>query len=322
MPTLNPILLQVAKSTSIIQVKNILKCGFELEYNSDDQDQETDYESLSEAFCNSFDVDEFIAWTPTTRDESLIQFYNDNPSYVSKKGKAKYDTLYADYQQSWESDHESDYQTDCEKTDPEYDSDLVELGEDSSVTGGELRTNDAHSPSDFCKAVDSIEFGSEHSVGSNCSFHIHLSIKGIVHSYGRRFQAEMLGYLLLNKNGTIENRLNSTSTNYFKVQLSEDKFTAVHFHKHLKTWEFRIFGGIKDKAEQKKCLLLAYQAYRHACAYKLKLEKSVFGNLSLESIIDLLPVIKNESTDTAKKTIKKTIETTIETTVESLEIGA
>ena len=325
MPTItttstNPLLLQVSTSTSIIQLKDILKCGFELEFNQDGETgTETDYDALSDAFYENFDIDDFISWVPNSEDEPLLLVGYRNQEYLSIKGQDRYESLLDGYRDHWQEEHRSDYQIALETEDPSYDSDLVELGGDSSVTGGELRTIGALSPVDFVKAADSIFF-ENHTVDQNCSFHVHLSIEGIQHSYGKRFQAEMLGYLLLNKNKTIVDRLNSSATRYFKTELTENKFTAVHFHSVLKTWEFRIFGGIKNKETQKKCLLLAYQAYRHACAHKISLEPSVFGNLSLSAIEELLPDISDKNNQAAKEIVKKTIVTIPDLTI--YEVGA
>jgi len=106
----------------------------------------------------------------------------------------------------------------------------VEVGTDSSVRGGEARTIGALTPTNFMVAAKALFGGYDFEIETNCSFHIHLSVPGVRHTYGRSLQAEMFAYLLANTArlpDAVKERLNSSAIRYCKFQLSTEKFTAV-----------------------------------------------------------------------------------------------
>lgn len=150
----------------------------------------------------------------------------------------------------------------------------IEVGTDASVRGGEARTVGALRPAEFLAAARALLDNYDFEIETNCSFHIHLSVPGVRHTYGRTLQAEMFAYILNNLARlpeSVRERLNSESIRYCKFDLSKDKFTAIHGHP-LHTWEFRLFGNITSALDGYRCLLLAIDALRHA--YRARLGKT------------------------------------------------
>ena len=133
---------------------------------------------------------------------------------------------------------------------------------------------------------------SDFDIDTRCSFHIHLSIKGVEHYYGKNLQAEMIGFILLNEgyysNEKLINRLDSSNVRYFKPQVKNEKMSFVNFQSDYRTWEFRCFGNIKHKRDFQKSLLLAYNALKHAYRVKLGLSDSLFGQCSNEEKDEIL----------------------------------
>lgn len=118
-------------------------------------------------------------------------------------------------------------------------------------------------------------------VDVGCSFHIHLSVPGIAHTYGPMLQCHMMEYLLLNVSKVpkcVRDRWKS-DVGYFKPQIDQDKYTFVHFHQSLRTWEFRCFGNVNTVKDGMKCLKLAVEALQFAYKVSLGLEKSLFSNV-------------------------------------------
>jgi hypothetical protein len=145
-------------------------------------------------------------------------------------------------------------------------SDLIDMGEDGSVKGCEFRTYGACTVNQFCKAADSL-FNIPMDIDEECSFHIHLSIDGVNHSYGRSFQQCMLSYLADHYNElprSVKERLENEDwvDQYFAIDTGDAKYKAVAYRGQ--TWEFRLFGNVQNARDAKKCLLLAIRAIRHA----------------------------------------------------------
>lgn len=146
------------------------------------------------------------------------------------------------------------------------ESSKVEVGTDSSVRGGEIRTLGALTPTEFMAAASALFKNHEFEIDTGCSFHIHLSVPGIKHSYGANLQAEMQAYILAHQERLperVRERLASDAIRFCKFQLNTDKFSAVHGHPQ-RTWEFRLFGNIDSAYDAWRCLLLAIDALRHA----------------------------------------------------------
>jgi len=142
---------------------------------------------------------------------------------------------------------------------------------DGSVNGPEIQTV---GPNKFRQCLNHSKFlfkNFEFEINEECSFHVHLSIPGIKHSYGRNLQiALMLSVILApNRPGYIHNRWQHTVENdeddgeswlekYFSVSPSTNKNTFVAFRGD--TWEFRCFGNVTDVEDAEWCLKTAVKS--------------------------------------------------------------
>lgn len=144
----------------------------------------------------------------------------------------------------------------------------MELGTDGSVRGGEIRTLGACTPRQFMAAAREL-FASNHvwEVDEGCSFHIHLSVPEVKHSFGYQTQYRLLEGLALNASSVpkrvISRWKNQGTYNYYRVHLSREKYSFVHFHDQG-TWEFRCWGNISSYRDALRCLLLSIEALIHA----------------------------------------------------------
>jgi hypothetical protein len=141
----------------------------------------------------------------------------------------------------------------------------IEVGSDSSVRGGEARTVGALKPTEFMAAATALFTGHDFEIDTGCSFHIHLSVPGVRHSYGPRLQGEMMAYILENRHrlpASVQTRLQSKAVRFCMFHIDGDKMRAIHGHPQ-RTWEFRLFGNVDNALDAWKCLLLAIDALRH-----------------------------------------------------------
>lgn len=184
-------------------------------------------------------------------------------------------------------DEDADCDDECDRPSPadEISAPHIEVGSDSSVRGGEVRTLGALTPQEFMAAAIALFKGHDFEIDTGCSFHIHLSVPGIKHTYGERLQAEMMAFLLDNQDrlpASVRKRLKSDAIRFCHFKISSDKFTAVHGHPQ-KTWEFRLFGNVTTAVDAWRCLLLAIDAMRHAYRVRCNLTKSM---VSVDEILD------------------------------------
>jgi hypothetical protein len=181
------------------------------------------------------------------------------------------------WRETWESDElENNPENYYSKIPAEYDFDTrnlpLELGTDSSVRGGEIRTLGGLTVSQFIQCARHV-FKHKFEVDEGCSFHIHLSLPGIKHTYGKEFQANVIAYLLdhmYELPDSVIERLQSSAIRWCKPELATDKYTMVHKHPQ-NTWEFRLFGNITNTKDAIRCLMLACRALQNA--YRLQLAK-------------------------------------------------
>jgi hypothetical protein len=136
--------------------------------------------------------------------------------------------------------------------------------QDGSVDGFEIRTRGAN---EYDRVVDLAKkaFNYDHKIDERCSFHIHLSVDGIRHSYGSRLQTAMIEFLLSNLTrmpASVVQRW-SKSNSYFKPKIGTEKYTFVHYHSRLRTWEFRCFGNVTNAEDAEACLNWAIKALQH-----------------------------------------------------------
>lgn len=161
----------------------------------------------------------------------------------------------------------------------------IEVGDDSSVRGGEIRTLGALTPQQFMAAAIALFTGHDFEIDTGCSFHIHLSVPGIQHTYGKTLQGEMMGYILNNQDrlpAAVRERLKSTAVRFCQFKLDSDKMRAVHGHPQ-RTWEFRLFGNVTTQHEAWRCLLLAIDALRHAYRVRMRMTPPI---LDVEMVLD------------------------------------
>jgi hypothetical protein len=150
----------------------------------------------------------------------------------------------------------------------------IEVGDDSSVSGGEIRTVGALTAQEFMAAASALFDRHDFRIDEGCSFHIHLSVPGVKHNYGQLLQGEMQAYLLANQDRlpkSVRQRLKTKAIRFCSFKLDSDKMRAVHGHPQ-RTWEFRLFGNVQSKQDAWRCLLLAIDALRHAYQVRLKLK--------------------------------------------------
>lgn len=140
---------------------------------------------------------------------------------------------------------------------------------DGSVNGPEVKPT---RPASFaeCKEACDLLFKNEMVVDTQCSFHVHVSVKGeSKSSYDRKLQLFMLEFLVGNISNIPESckerwKNKSQMARYCTIHPSEGKYSFIHFHPRFKTWEFRCFGNISNAKDAVRCIELAARAYRYA----------------------------------------------------------
>lgn len=113
-------------------------------------------------------------------------------------------------------------------------------------------------------------------VGTGCSFHIHVSVDGLKHKYGRNMQAWMYLFILENIDRVplaVIKRWATQTDQYFKLQLGggcvedntqEEKYSFISYRNEWKTWEFRGWGNLRLPEDAKACAELSVEAYQYA----------------------------------------------------------
>lgn len=149
----------------------------------------------------------------------------------------------------------------------------MESGSDGSVRGGEIRTRGALTPKEFMAAAKTLFLPNYRwEVDEGCSFHIHLSVPGVKHQFGYQTQYRLLEGVALNSHRVpkpvVRRWRHSGAYNYYRVHLSREKYSFVHFHDQG-TWEFRCWGNISTYREALQCLLLSIEALIHATYCRL-----------------------------------------------------
>lgn len=136
---------------------------------------------------------------------------------------------------------------------------------DGTVTGFEFRSEgNGVTAQEFRKLTKAV-FNGAHKIDTGCSFHIHLSLDGIKHRYGKNFQAFATDYILRHWSflpESVQRRI--SNYDYYRPRISTDKYTAVAYHQRYYTWEFRIFGNVQNAKEASICLIMALRAMQYA----------------------------------------------------------
>jgi len=151
---------------------------------------------------------------------------------------------------------------------------------DSSVGGPEIMPS---RPLDYNECAPVLEslFKYPMTVNTNCSFHVHISVKDDREmGYHRNLQLFMLEYLLSHLDEVPESvrerwQKSSWMNKYFKIKNGVDKYSFIAFRREHSSWEFRCFGNIHNAADAMKCIDLTVKAYRYAILRALKSESSI-----------------------------------------------
>jgi hypothetical protein len=289
------------------QAKHLIRCGFEFEYHahngsdnndSDEIDHERLSEDSSEAVSNA-DLDDIVSDNDKSGQLILALakfgiYYGEYSSIFTGTNKQigfdlerYYEQCETNWRDNWEESalSNNDYNLASEAQIDNLPS-YVSIGDDPSVRGGEIRTNGPRTVKEFLAAAE-ILANEDFEVDQGCSFHIHLSLPGVEHSYGKHFQADMYAYILSQWNRLpegVKERLTHVKggLKWAKFNLSnENKYVAIFKHS-LNTWEFRLFGNITQYDEMKVCLELAIEAMQHAYQVKLGMVSSLNRKANLE----------------------------------------
>lgn len=177
---------------------------------------------------------------------------------------------------------------------------------DGTVDGPEIQTAGPNSFITCMQHADWLFSNMDMTIDERCSFHIHLSIPGIKHTYGRNLQiALMLSVLLTpDRPSALHDRWNFTPERdddedydcdedeqkswlerYFDVRPSANKYSFVAHRGD--TWEFRGFGNVSNADDARWCLKAAVKAMQRG--YRL-----LHGIETLEGFSQLVKLGNNE----------------------------
>lgn len=170
---------------------------------------------------------------------------------------------------------------------------IAECGDDNSVDGGEIRTEGPRTYKEFqkvCKVLTGKK--NKWKVDGGCSFHVHLSLPGVKHKWGARFQAEMYAYLIGNLDSLpkpVRDRVFGKGIHWARFSIGNGGKHCAVFQHSQGTWEFRLFGGISKYSEMIKCLDVAIATLQHAYRVRAGLSPSLIPGMEtgkLETALD------------------------------------
>lgn len=150
----------------------------------------------------------------------------------------------------------------------------LERVSDGSVSGGEIRPIKKQTLENACDLLLELEqaysFG-QLDVDKECSFHVHISNSKLKHSYGTNLQCFMYQYLHKHLNElpacVVERLAHSTydwRKEYFPIELSENRYSAISFRHSLGSWEFRFMGNLSCANDGVECMHFAQKCYEWA----------------------------------------------------------
>ena len=301
----NPKIKQFAFD-SLLEAKQAIRCGFELETQETEGYTESDCED--DGICE-YRLDDLVDSDMEDVDvKDLIDNHGDDDSffynlddiqfrevskvlfdteYPSLNACAKFDTIDEEYIFNAERDSQRDYilenwseYNEGSNGDPE---DLISAPRgmiielDQSVSGFELRTDGPKKYSEFIRCANDV-FKMSHEIDVSCSFHIHLSIPGIRPLSGGHMVKRLTQYIIDHQSELPESvlerfrQVGKSAGRFFRPKVgSEGKSTAINCHSQG-TWEFRCFGNVTNAADAKKCLDIAIRALHWAYRVRFKLE--------------------------------------------------
>ncbi len=269
-----PVAAQRFRDAGRIEKYGLITCGFELET------QETEGHTWNSIAEDSDEIDDRYYEAVSERVSEIMGSVAD---YLPTRDA---DRLRESIEQRVIDDDEIDRSEYRAEGDPvgymvsnySIPSDVI-VGQDGSVEGFEFRTRGARSFTQFMKAARGI-FGLSHAIDTDCSFHIHLAIKDVKHTYGERLHMAMVEFLAENIDRapeSVRKRWSKIDGNQYISQLIGETEKYCFVRKHPQgTWEFRCFGNVTNAADARICLDLAVEAM--AFGYK-----AVSGQAALQA---------------------------------------
>jgi len=264
--------IQEFMNASTMARRLMIRAGFELETQktecdvSDSIDYDAAGEAIGEQAGNLFDeipnevLDCLSDRIQTTIREAIYESVSDSFDYSDYETK-DIDAIQSDINRAIR----KEWLNHWHKTNDVIPS--LNVGTDNSVDGVEIRTIDGLTYRQFYAAAKAA-FSLDHDIDTACSFHIHLSIPNVKHSFGDRFQLALVEYLIENVDrlpANVQERFKKAPKNVYINGLlsSQKKYSFVHAHDQG-TWEFRCFGNVHNTSEAMTCLNIAIEAMNYA----------------------------------------------------------
>lgn len=146
------------------------------------------------------------------------------------------------------------------------DDDDIEIVEDQSISGQEIRTIGGKTYEDTIEIAkyvfDEIK-ASDHYIDKDCSCHVHVKLGDIKHYFGDgNLHAAIMEYFALNMHRlpeSVQERLNQGGNRWIEPKCSSGKYRWVNFHGQG-TIEFRLFGNVDNIDDFVKCIDLAIES--------------------------------------------------------------
>lgn len=328
---------KLVASKTLCDVESLIKCGFEFEFHKlegpnshvfreelflADRAKWLTKQSLTDLYGKYRRIGGLLGIDPTPDLEQTdeMQFRNvidyiyrtqarnisDLPRELQEKG-AKYLAILQERAiESWNERYRRSYTAPASPLDIAGWSDIseyTEIGEDPSVRGGEIRTHGGRTVREFLRAAN-VMSRNKFEVDIGCSFHIHLSIAGVEHKWGQRFQAEMYAYILSNLNrlpAPVRERMvaEKGGAKYARFAIENGrKYSAIYQHDDYNTWEFRLFGNITRYTDMARCLKVAVDTIKHAYSVKMGRTPSLLREFDMDRIHYALDAIYSKKDST------------------------
>lgn len=290
-PKINPYIAEFSNACEL-SAKELITCGFELEtqetegYKSGDEDENIDHDSFFAAVHE--ETLEYCSDLYLVYHEKLSE-----TDFLSKLDREQFKSVMKALEWDFETlcekmGHDADEIKDEIKDSIEQNMDLGEfyfnnidmipcpnnmyIKTDQSVDGFEFITEGAPTYSEFLICANDV-FKLDHEIDVNCSFHIHLVVKGVIHSWGSLLARRLTEYIIDHQHELpegVRERFAACNKFYRPNLTPGEKFSFVHCHPIYKTWEFRCFGNVESASEAKICLDMAIRAMQFA--YRCKVQ--------------------------------------------------
>lgn len=161
-----------------------------------------------------------------------------------------------------------------------------EVERDGTVSGPEIITKGGNTP-DKLRELSRYIFAQPLKVNAGCSFHLHLSVDGFDHRYGRSLQRFMVQYILQNMHRVPKSVLHRwidrnkcNKMQYFTLEAASEQaryafiaYRSEEYGRKPPTWEFRCWGNIDNLEDASTCIELSIEAYTYAHTQAVLLHK-------------------------------------------------